>query len=328
MGTSSYQSSDATDTPSQIQRLIIAKAIFSRGSGAARNLAFPPEAPDNAPMNALRSHLTLRAGALGAALLLFIACGADAGDSAVAADAGAGGASPQPGGTGGAGGEATGGTPTPAGCDPVDSVCPVARPLAGTPCVSGLSCVYPATRADPAIFTLTCPDGQWVEAIDCEAAGVGGACGLPVFTEFCESATLSGFGALTVEVGPDAPGEDFRPFTDGETVTQVVGGQGSPMLPFRVRLSGGDPEAAPTCVELGTQLREAGTPEAPPSLQNLRIRCGTSMRAFIVDPLALCDDRLFDVALSVSLTGGPSTTVHLTIQGSPPDGNPFSPCAN
>jgi hypothetical protein len=280
-----------------------------------------------------RSQLTFRPGALAAALLLLTACGADSGgDTTVdpVIDAGAGGAggggTPEPGGTGGAGG--AGGTPAPEGCDPVDAVCPGARPLAGTPCVSGLSCVYPATRADPAIFTLTCPDGQWVEDIDCEAAGVGGACGLPVFTEFCESPTLSGFGALTVEVGPDAPGEDFRPFTDGETVTQVVGGQGSPMLPFRVRLSGGDPEAAPTCVELGTQLREAGAPEAPPSLQNLRIRCGTSMRAFIVNPLALCEDRLFELDLTVSLTGGPSTTVHLTIQGSPPDGNPFSPCAN
>jgi hypothetical protein len=158
---------------SQNQRVIIAKEIFSRESGGAPSLAFPPEAPDTAPMNARRSHLTLRPGALGAALLLLTACGADSGGA-----------------TGG-----TGGTPTPEGCDPVDAVCPVARPLSGTPCVAGLSCVYEATRADPATFTLTCPDARWVEDIDCEAAGVGGACGLPVFTEFCESPTLSNFGA-------------------------------------------------------------------------------------------------------------------------------------
>jgi hypothetical protein len=282
-------------------------------------------------MNARRSHLTLRPGALAAALLLLTACGADSATSEAdptQADAGTGGAGgtggvPEPGGAGGAGG-----MPAPATCDLVDAVCPGARPLAGTPCIPGLSCVYEATRADPAIFTLTCPDGQWVEDLDCEAAGVGGACGLPVFTEFCESTVLGGFGALTLEVGPDLPDEDFRPFREGETVAEVVGGQGAPMVPFRVRLSGGDPMAAPTCVELGTQLHERGTPEAPPALQNLRIRCGTSMRAFIVDSMALCEDRLFDVELSVSLTGGPSTTVHLTIQGSPPDGNPFSPCAN
>jgi hypothetical protein len=263
--------------------------------------------------------------------LAFSACEADP-DTTTDAGAGAAGGGPS-GGTGGAGGEAPGGGLTggtggaggsgPVDCDPVDVACPTMRPLYGTPCAEGLSCVYEPTRADPARFTLTCPDGRWAEMMDCSNAGEGGVCGLPVFGEACDAPATSGLPPGHLELGPEFVDAPFRAFDAAEQVVEVTGGQGSPMLPFRVRYVPDDPAVTPpTCVEIGIQLSVAGEAPPPPATQTLRLRCGTSLRAYVIDALPLADDRLTTLDLTVGVTGGPSTTSLVQVQGMPQFGAP------
>lgn len=59
----------------------------------------------------------------------------------------------------------------------------------------------------------------------------------------------SSSGVDTVEVGPDSDG--FVPFTDGQVVNFITGGQGSFMLPVRIRVGGASP---PACLSQHTTL--------------------------------------------------------------------------
>ena len=63
--------------------------------------------------------------------------------------------------------------------------------------------------------------------------------------------TPSNAGVATLEVGPDS--DPFVPFTDGQMVTFLIGGQFASMLPVRLRVGGANP---PACLGQRTTLTD------------------------------------------------------------------------
>jgi len=153
-------------------------------------------------------------------------------------------------------------------------------------------------------WTHTCVSGAWQGESLCPP---GGAC-VPPLAESCSS-PVRDHGAGVVEIGPVEAGA-FRPFAMGEEVAVIYGGQGSPMIEYRVRTE----SDAPECTELVSTLRTPVTTDVLDRLR-LRTRCGRSLGIFTILPQTdpCPEPGLVDVELEVELTGIGSTTVNLRI---------------
>ena len=160
----------------------------------------------------------------------------------------------------------------PGACDEPDRSCPASRPFEGAPCDYADACPYVVAEGEE--WSYTCVDGTWVGAVECMI--IGGGC-VPPLAELCSFPDRDG-PAGTVEVGPVVPGP-FVPFTDGEMAPTEVGGQGSWMLPYRIRL----PESAPACVEVITTLRSPISEDLVERL-SVRARCGRTLGIFTIIP--------------------------------------------
>jgi hypothetical protein len=90
------------------------------------------------------------------------------------------------------------------------------------------------------------------------ALSTAGLCGggSPPKPDRCDGTPPMVRGPLTVEIGGrDTP---FRALSDGEQIAKERGPQGGEMVPYRIRVSGGE---APTCLEQTTTLAVEATGE-------------------------------------------------------------------
>ena len=116
----------------------------------------------------------------------------------------------------------------------------------------------------------------------------------------------------TVEIGPVDPSEPFRPFDDGAITPLVWGAQGSPMVSFRVRVTGVD---APACVGMTVEV-DLGEGGLDPVSDRLALHCGASVAAYTIvertDELCSSNGPL-DTRLHVDLAGLGEASAHLLV---------------
>lgn len=201
-------------------------------------------------------------------------------------------------------------TPTDSGepetCDEPDRSCPGSRPYEGAPCDVSEPCFY--VPMDGEEWTYTCTAGAWVGSVECML--LGGGCPPPL-AESC-SPPVRDHGPGSVEIGPVGSGA-FATFTEGEHVMVRIGGQGSPMIEYRLRLD----DTAPSCVEVITTLRSPVSTEVV-DRRNVRVRCGRTLGIFVIVPSADdCTDPSAPVLvdLEVEVTGIGTTTARIEVPG-------------
>ncbi len=117
-----------------------------------------------------------------------------------------------------------------------------------------------------------------------------------------------------LEIGVEAAGTaPFEAYEDGAPVTLVIGGQGSSMVPLRIRVAG---EATPACLSQTTQARagvageEIGSESSP--LRTYDLGDGTRATETLYLPLYYSPQVGSTLELEVS-SGGTTTTVALTV---------------
>lgn len=185
-------------------------------------------------------------------------------------------------------------------CGEVDVACPAMRPFAGSPCEGDLQCTYVEDNGFTT-WTSTCLSGAWTSSASCGEEPIGGTCGgTPPTAEACSN-PFGGTLEASVEIGP-ASEEIFRPFFDGEEVSIEWGGQGSPMVFYRLKLGG--PEL-PTCVGLTVSVESPLFFEPFPYTDSVVLRCGQSLSMYTIVPYGECTttEGTFDATVRVTVAG-------------------------
>jgi hypothetical protein len=191
---------------------------------------------------------------------------------------------------------AAGGGGSSESCGVPDTSCPAAQPHPGAPCEGSLACTY----GDPDIpWHFACADGRWDGEPDCSM--VVGGCPPPEPAEG-RGPAFTGQLPAGVEIGPAVVlGETFRPYQPNEPIEVVWGGQGSAMIYYRLAL---DTDAPPTCVNVRATIAAPGIPPET-STETVRLRCGESLRMYVVVPAGPCEGSTAPV----------DTTVHVEVDG-------------
>lgn len=212
---------------------------------------------------------------------------------------------PASGGAGGQGGSgASGGSGGGGACFVPDTACPAERPFVGAACDLSESCTFQDQNLVDT-WTYTCVNGRWDGQATCEPT-FGGGCPVPPLVESCTdpfSGTTSG---ATVEVGPATLGT-FRPFAENEEAALTWGGQGSPMISFRLRVKGANNVA---CTRVDTTTTMNGLPASHASA--IKLHCGESLTVFTILDVP-CDGGTHPFDLAVKLQGIGETTAKLKI---------------
>ncbi len=239
-------------------------------------------------------------------LLALTACGGQGGESEGGGTMTEADASGGEGGhaSGGEGGHASGGEgghrPAPE-CSAVLEACPdeATPPQPGQRCAPALSCDY--TRSDSGnLWHFTCGDGVVVFNEECTGSpSPGSSCGVPPLAQYCERPDLQPTPQAVVDFGP-AGGTSFRPFADGESVTAEVGGQGSPMLAWRLSIVGTDDVG---CVAYTSRVRLASGDPATESSGQVQLHCGGSATIYTVLDPAVCSGALISMEVSIEGKG-------------------------
>lgn len=147
------------------------------------------------------------------------------------------------------------------------------------------------------MWTLTCVDDAWEARATCDEEPRGGVCFLPSGAETCDT-PFDGSSTGSVEVGPGSAVGAFRPFTEGELVDVEVGGQGSAMVWYRVRVEGED---LPTCVRVTTVLDATAVDFPQEIVRDVVLRCGASSDMFTIVPLGNCTRTGQPIAMTLTV---------------------------
>jgi hypothetical protein len=176
--------------------------------------------------------------------------------------------SSDPAGVGGSGGSA-GQT----ACWEVDTSCPSSPPYAGAHCEVSEPCSYPSNP-----YEYRCEAGRWGAL--CVGAGGGSSC-VPPFGESCDSPSSKPISGVGLEIASGDPSTPFTPLADGAPLEVIWGGQGSPMIAYRVRVSGGD---VPACALLAHKVA-LGPYAGAETKTAVRLHCGESLVVYDILPL-------------------------------------------
>lgn len=192
-------------------------------------------------------------------------------------------------------------------CTIPDTTCPADMPLAGAACDTAESCMYPDPNGT-VMWTYRCAAHAWVGTNDCDPTMVppGGSCPVGPLAESCRPPFAGMLSGATIEIGDPGTGT-FRPFTTGERVSLVTGGQGSPMVGYRIRVTGA---GVPRCVGMTTTVMIDSS--APTSEErNVALHCGTTLPVFqiVPDPCDMATHAL-DIEADIAGIG----TTHVTVE--------------
>lgn len=192
----------------------------------------------------------------------------------------------------------------PSSCDP-DRACPEGAPVWGGPCEGALTCPYEVCGPG-GDDVYECVDGQWSFTMP---GCVGNS---PPLAESCRTPYDGALPGASVRLSGDRAGAPA--LADGDSVEIAFGAQGLAMVPFRLHLEGVDGASAPSCVRVTTTLTLDGTASAP-AIQQVRLRCGSSLRIQDILPDLPCDERSYAIGLSVAVDGVGSIHLDLTAMG-------------
>lgn len=205
----------------------------------------------------------------------------------------------------------TGAAPTPGddagvtSCEP-DRACPEGAPVWGGPCEGTLSCPFESCGGG-SNDVYECVDGDWTLTMPAPCAG-----GSPPLAEHCRTPFSGSLDGARVWLSADAVGAPE--LHDGDTTEIAFGAQGFAMVPFRVHLDGVDPASAPSCVSVTTTLTlDAMTGSA--STQQVRLRCGSSLRIQEILPSLPCEMRAYAIGIDVAVEGVGSVHLDLSAMG-------------
>ena len=201
------------------------------------------------------------------------------------------------GGSGGGAGVGGGG----GACALPDVVCPAKVPFPGARCELADTCQYPVGDGMNT-WTFTCGQGRWAGDATCEGA-IGGGCPVPPLSETCNKPFAGQAAGAVVEIGAADPAKPFEPLPEGSELSLIWGGQGSPMVGYRVRVSGVDA----SCVRADTTLSAAGKPSASTPAA-ITLHCnGESLGVYGIFPLeSVCDlpeNQLVDFEVEIDVQG-------------------------
>jgi hypothetical protein len=232
-------------------------------------------------------------------LLLALGCSGSTDASSGAGGSGGGGGGSGAGGSGGA-------------CGAPDVACPAEAPYPGSPCSLAESCQYP-TGDGFNTWTYACESGRWFGEATCEGA-IGGGCPIPPLAESCNAPFDGKAAGATIELGDGDPTKPFTPLADGAALPLVWGGQGSPMVPYRLRVSG----VPSSCVRIETVLRMGSTPSAP-TPNAIALHCGESLGVYSIFPIELvsCEPPMaetVELEIEVSVQGAGTVKKTVTVE--------------
>ncbi|MCK6537658.1 MAG: hypothetical protein L6Q84_32195 [Polyangiaceae bacterium] len=167
----------------------------------------------------------------------------------------------------------TGGSGGGGACWDVASACPSSPPYEGSPCDLPGTCSYP-----PHPYEYSCPAGRW--AATCMANADGQTC-VPPFGESCASPSSTPLSDAIIEIGAGDSATAFAPLADGAKVDVIWGGQGSPMVAFRVRVTG---SGVGDCALVAHKLA-LGPYQGAEYKTAVRLHCGESLVVYDILPI-------------------------------------------
>lgn len=214
-------------------------------------------------------------------------------------------------GSGGSAGSAGSGGSGGGSCGEPDVVCPNALPFPGAPCATTDTCTYPVGDGVNQ-WTYTCQSGHWDGNATCQGP-LGGGCPIPPLAESCDE-PFAGTAGGAVELGAADPTQPFTPIAQGDELPLVWGGQGSPMVAFRLRAT----SVGASCIRADTTL-SIGDKSGAPSARAVVLHCGETLRVFEIFPVELltCAEpmqSLVDLTLRVDVKGVGSVTRTVKVQ--------------
>ena len=195
-------------------------------------------------------------------------------------------------------------------CLKVQEFCPEKEPYFGARCVNDLECAY--GEAPNITWTYTCKNERWEAEANCH--GLLGCTPVPPLAERCEAPFQETIVDGQIKLGPSFADESFRAYQDQEMVELVWGLQGSPMLEYRIQMSGEDIELV-SCFGYTARLKVDGVWEAE-SKAPLTVRCGQSLRIYsIIESQAVCDQRVIDVEIEIEIEGVGTSSAAVKFEG-------------
>lgn len=191
-------------------------------------------------------------------------------------------------------------------CEP-DRACPEGAPVWGGPCEGTLSCPFESSCGPGSDDVYECVEGEWSLTMPAPCAG-----GSPPLAEHCRTPFSGSLDGARVWLSADSAGAPE--LHDGDTTEIAFGAQGFAMVPFRVHLDGVDPASAPACVSITTTLT-LDEMAGGPSTQQVRLRCGSSLRIQEILPTLPCEMREYAIGVDVAVEGAGSVHLDLTAMG-------------
>ncbi|MCC6666546.1 MAG: hypothetical protein IT375_22535 [Polyangiaceae bacterium] len=203
-------------------------------------------------------------------------------------------------GTGGAAGSGGGGGAG-GGCSLPAVECPAKAPFPGASCDLSESCQYPVGDGVNT-WTYSCTAGRWAAQSTCEGA-IGGGCPVPPLVEACDQPFDGSAAGATIEIGAADPTQPFQALKEGAELGLTWGGQGSPMVGYRIRVTGLDAG----CIRADTTLSAAGKPGAP-TPSTIALHCGgESLSVLSIFPLeSVCEaspNAMVDLQIAIAVQG-------------------------
>lgn len=181
-----------------------------------------------------------------------------------------------------------------------DAACPTKPPFPGARCELADACQYPVGDGMNT-WTYSCSQGRWTGEATCE--GIVGGCPVPPLVETCNDPFAGHANGATIEIGAADPSKPFEPLPEGSELALTWGGQGSPMVGYRLRVSGLDA----SCIRADTTLSAAGKPSASTPTA-IALHCGgESLGVYGIFPLeSVCDlpeNQLIDFEIAIDVQG-------------------------
>lgn len=199
-------------------------------------------------------------------------------------------------------------------CEFVTRDCPAEVPPLGSPCAGEFECTYAAGRGFPD-WQLRCEDGVFQGELPCPEPPIpGAACASPPLTQSCASPYEGPALSASIEIGPvPVAGAPFRPFETGDRVESQIGGQGTEMFEFALRVTGADEVQ---CADLRASMRDTDGSELSNGGVSGRVglSCGESYRVFGIVPEFDCEPGVKSFTLRVELVGVGETEMELELE--------------
>jgi len=193
-------------------------------------------------------------------------------------------------------------------CVVTDTACLDELPHPGSPCEGNLDCVF--TEASGDAWQYACRGGIW--QITDRICDDDMCPRTPPLVQYCRDEFTGTIENGSIAIGPLTGEGGFERFEDQDFIDITYGSQGSPMLGFRVQLTGAENVE---CARISINATIPGDSPAD-AIQRVQMHCGLSLGVYLVLPWSIeCEERVFPLQLHVDVAGVGVTTLNLQFMG-------------